>query len=196
MRRDGEQRFVFICNTERKTGRFTVPPVILSLKGRWKIEIMDPFTGTEKVIPSELSSCGHWTNINQRMDGCSSLLLRLSPGAPNPTLHHPLVLAEEYRRYAESQLKRVDMSTSNMLLLDYAGYKFEDDESWNSMEEVLRIDNIIQSRLGMPLKLEAYKQPLSISEEERKPVAKLELRFRFFSEVKIENAQLVMEEPE
>jgi hypothetical protein len=48
----------------------------------------------------------------------------------------------------------------------------------------------------MPLKLEAYKQPWSISEEGRKPVAKLELRFHFFSKVKIENAHLVMEEPE
>jgi hypothetical protein len=77
-------------------------------------------------------------------------------------------------------LKHVDMSESNVLLLDYADYKLEGDGNWNDMEEVLRIDNIIRSRLGMPLKLEAYPQQWSISEEERKPVAKLELRFRFF----------------
>jgi hypothetical protein len=67
------------------------------------------------------------------MDGCSSLLLRLSPGAPDPTLHPPLILTEEYRGYAEVQLKRMDMPESNVLLLDYADYKLEDDESWNSM---------------------------------------------------------------
>jgi hypothetical protein len=137
-------------------------------------------------------------NLWKRIDGCSSLLLQLSPGAPDPTLHPPLTPAEEYRRYAEGQLKCLDMSESNVLLLDYADYKLEDDENWNSMEEVLRIDNIVRSRLGMPLKLKAYnyKQPWSISEEERKPVAKLELHFSFFSKVKIENAHLVMEEPE
>jgi hypothetical protein len=43
------------------------------------------------------------------------------------------------------------MAEPNVLLLNYAEYKLETDESWNSMEEVLRIDNIVRSRLEIAL---------------------------------------------
>jgi hypothetical protein len=158
--------------------------------------MLDAFTGEEKAITAHLSSCGAWTNLYHRFDGCLSLLLRLSPGSPDSSLPAPLVLAEEYRRYSEVELKSLEMSEPNVPLLDYAEYKLATDESWNNMEEVLRIDNIVRSRLGFPLKLEAYKQPWSIPESDRKTVATLELCFQIFSEIDLEVAHLAMEDPE
>jgi len=108
----------------------------------------------------------------------------------------PLVLTEQYRRSNEVELKSVEMSEPNVLLLDYAEYKLETDESWSNTDEVLRIDNIVRTRLGMPLKLEAYKQPWSISQNERTAVTLLELRFHIISEMDIEDAHLAMEDPE
>lgn len=191
MRKDGEQKYVFVCNTERNTGRFTVPNVTVSLKGLWEVDLLDPFTGKEAGITSE--GCSGWTNVQHRFDSCSSLLLRLSPGSPNPNLSRPLALAEEYRRISELVLDRVELDEPNVMLLDYAEYRL-DDESWNSTEEVLRIDNITRSRLKMPLKLEAYKQPWAIPEKDRSPVANLELRFRFFSDIDVD-AELAVEDP-
>ena len=197
MRQDGPQRFVFICNTERKTGRFTVPTVMLSVKGLWETEMLDPFTGREIGLASTVSPCGHWTSIEYRFDGCSSLLLRLSPRSMNPSLDQPLSLARDYREDSDVILKSVDMSEPNILLLDYAEWRLKVDDSWHHMEEVLRIDNIVRRELGMPLKLEAYRQPWSIPEDKRKPVETLELRFRFFSEFDIvESMSLAMEDPE
>ncbi|KAE9378843.1 hypothetical protein N431DRAFT_477990 [Stipitochalara longipes BDJ] len=196
MRKDENHRFVFICNTERKTGRFTVSSTTISFKGQWQITMLDAFTGEEEAIPAQISPCGGWTNLHHRFDGCSSILLRLSAGLPDFTLPAPLVLAEEYRRSGEVELKSVEMSESNVLLLDYAEYKLETDENWGAMEEVLRIDNIVRTRLGMPLKLEAYKQPWSISQHERKTITRLELRFQILSEIELEVAHLAMEDPE
>jgi hypothetical protein len=101
MRQDKDQRDVFICNTERETGRFTVPSTTVSLKGRWQISMLDAFAGEEKAIPAHMSPCGTWTKLYHRFDGCLSLLLRRSPGSPESSLPAPLILAAEYRRHSE-----------------------------------------------------------------------------------------------
>jgi hypothetical protein len=196
MTQDKDYRYVFICNTERKIGRFTVSSTTISLKGKWQITILNAFTGDEKAIAAPISTCGQWTNFSHTFDRCSSLLLRLSPGSPDSTLPAPLVLTQEYRRCNELEQKSVEMSEPNVLLLDYAEYKLETDESWSAVEEVLQIDNIVRTRLGMPLKLEAYKQPWSISQHELKAVKVLELRFQIISEIDLEIAYLAMEDPE
>jgi hypothetical protein len=108
-------------------------------------------------------------------------------------MHYSVIMTEELKRDSELILNRVELDEPNVLLLDYAEYGLND-ESWNGAEEVLRIDNIIRSRLKMPLKLEAYKQPWSIPEKERNPLATLELCFRFFSKVEVD-AELSMEDP-
>jgi hypothetical protein len=93
--------------------------------GRRKIDILDPFTGIKKVMRSELSRCGQQTNIHHRRDGCSSLLLRLSPGCPNPSLHLPLILVEERNPVRSLELSfrfssEVELETAHLALEDPA----------------------------------------------------------------------------
>ena len=197
LREDGEQRYLFICNTERKTGPFTIPSTIVSVRGLWTVQMLDPFTGEERDLASDVSRDQQWTVLNHYFNGCSSLLLRLSPGRPRPDLFKPLVLADNYRAYEEVKLLNVKFSESNVLLLDYAEYKLNTESDWHAAEEILRIDNIVRKELGIPLKLEAYRQPWSIPNEKRKPLATLMLRFTFTSEYDIEEpTALALEDPQ
>ena len=43
----------------------------------------------------------------------------------------------------------VSLSEPNVLLLDHAAYRLNDEE-WQPAEEVLRIDNLLRQRLGVP----------------------------------------------
>jgi hypothetical protein len=90
------------------------------------------------------------------------------------------------------KLINVELSEPNVLLLDYAEFCWNDGP-WEEKEEILRIDNIMRGRLGIPLKLEAYRQPYSSLPESRKPRGTLKLLFAFDSEVDISNPRLALE---
>jgi len=89
------------------------------------------------------------------------------------------------------------LSEPNVLVLDYAEFKVDDDDSWNSQEEVLRLDNIVRRRLGLYEKGQRIKQPWAFSKIERKPVARLTLRFVVQSDFTIpESCKLALEDAE
>jgi hypothetical protein len=84
IRQDDEERFVFICNTDRNSAVNTT----VGSKGQWKVEKLDTFTGEEKVISSNTNN--GWTVFPYRFEGCGSLLLRLSPSSsPIPSYQVP-----------------------------------------------------------------------------------------------------------
>jgi hypothetical protein len=182
MRQDGDERFVFICNTDRKSPFATS----VQLKGLWKVRMLDTLTGEEKLVRA--SHKKKWTVFPYRFEGCASLLLRLLPYSnsgdscrsisyvPDPIVYH-----EDSEASSSITLEGIELSEPNALLLDYAEYRI-DDGSWSSStEEVLRIDNIIRQRLGLPLKGEAWKQPWAVLPSERAPKAFVSLRFSFES---------------
>jgi hypothetical protein len=86
----------------------------------------------------------------------------------------------------------VSLAEPNPLLLDVAEFKLDEGE-WEEQEEVLRIDNILRRRLGIPLKLDQLEQPW-VSKQSRKPHDhKLQLRFRFKSKIAVEGSLLAVE---
>jgi hypothetical protein len=86
----------------------------------------------------------------------------------------------------------VSLAEPNPLLLDVAEFKLDEGE-WEEQEEVLRIDNILRRRLGIPLKLDQLEQPW-VSKQSRKPHDhKLQLRFRFKSTIAVEGSLLGVE---
>jgi hypothetical protein len=194
MRQDGCERFVFICNTDRNLSVDTT----VYLKGIWEARALDTFTGQGRSVFS--STNDGWTTFPWRFEGCASLLLHLRP-TTNSVCRDLLcignsdfkLLEEKTSSTSEVKLENVELSELNVLMLDYAEYML-DDEDWNPITEVLRIDNIIRQRLGLPLKGSAWKQPWAVPLSERTSKAIVTFRFTFESAFTItEPTQLAIE---
>ena len=188
MREDGDERFVFICNTERMVPIQTT----VSLKGTWDVEVMDGFTGHESKL--ETAQVNSWTVFPFHFEGTASVMLHLKPGKYISGGQRQLPTSIAFgKSLGDVELKTVELSEPNVLLLDYAKYKLDDDEEWKSEEEVLRIENIVRAKLKLPLKLDNLAQPWTIAEKDRKPVASLKLQFSTNSNVEIRNSHLALE---
>jgi hypothetical protein len=191
LRQDGSGRYLFICNTSRST---TVD-ARLNVSGSWTLTILDTFSGEERGLES--TTVGDLTNFNYIFHGGSSLLLRLTARTVTSTAAPQAVIGDRYTELSSSiTLKSVELSEPNVLLLDFAEYKWDDDSVWQPSTEVLRIDNAIRSRLGLQLKLEAFKQPYCLEPHERQARGKLMLKFQFESDIEVPGACLALEDAE
>lgn len=169
--------------------------VRLTLNGAWSLTVLDTFNGDENKLFSTIVDSN--TIFNYKFHGGSSLLLRLNPG-PQIGPASPQVDINDSSTEVPSALtlKSVELSEPNVLLLDFARYKWEDEDEWHPSTEVLRIDNVIRSKLNLPLKLEAFKQPYSVEPHERRTQGKLTLKFDILSEADVPFVQLAMENAE
>ncbi|KAK1467649.1 glycoside hydrolase family 2 [Colletotrichum cuscutae] len=196
MRQDEDERFVFICNTDRNNPYDT----LVNIKGDWDVEVLDTFTGSTRHHKARYE--GGWTIFDHRFEGCASLLLRLYP-VPGEELsfvsiEEAVALTPAQHAPAEIKLEEVVLSEPNVLMLDYALYRIDDDP-WEDSErqEILKIDNEIRGRLRIPAKGSAWKQPWSVPQSERAAKVYVDLRFEFDSTVIIKTlAYLAMENPE
>lgn len=194
MRQDGDDRFVFVCNEDRKNGVRT----IVDLKGAWTVEKMDTFTGEISKLKTRVTA--NLTSFPYKFEGCASLLIRMSPLRSSQAVLLPQLappsLTTTIVKEQPVQLNRVVLNESNVLLLDYASYSF-DGEPWTPPVEILRIDNEIRARLHLPSKNAAFRQPWTLSPEQRKPTNKLSLWFTFYSELDLEReTRLAVEDPD
>lgn len=189
MRQDGDKRFVFICNRDRNSSFQTT----VQLKGVWDVEKMDTFSGEQIQMDSSVNK--GWTVFPYKFEGCASLLLRLSPSTSTAIrLFRPPVSGQYFNVASKIQLEGVQLSELNVLMLDYAEYKV-DDEDWSPRTEVLKIDNIIRRRFQLPLKGAQFKQPWAVPSSERAPRGQLTLRFTLHSEFTFtESSMLALED--
>jgi hypothetical protein len=207
MRQDDYERFIFICNTDRNLAIETT----VQLKGTWAVKTLDTFTGEEMLLDSYTSDgC---TTFPYKFEGCASLLLSLSPLAEALSRSLNSLKASDDISILENlesrlltfperlgsgqqstlNLESIELSENNVLMLDYAEYKI-DDEEWHSSTEVLKIDNLIRERLEFPLKGSEWKQPWTIPPSKRISKAKVTLRFTFESAFTVnEPTQLALE---
>jgi hypothetical protein len=189
MRQDDEEGFVFICNTDRNSAVDTT----LGLKGEWKVEKLNTFTGEDNVISSNTNN--GWTVFPYRFEGCCSLLLRLSPSSSSPISYQASTFSSQPLKSSSNILSNITLSEPNVLVLDYASYKL-DSEPYSQSTEVLRIDNVIRSRLRIPAKGSAWKQPWTVPASKRAPRTHVTLRFNFTSHFDIvEPTKLALEDP-
>ncbi|KAH7327321.1 hypothetical protein BKA65DRAFT_539946 [Rhexocercosporidium sp. MPI-PUGE-AT-0058] len=193
IREDGDERFVFICNTDRQNSVDTT----VSMKGSWRVEKLDTFTGEESVIESHQKH--GWTFFPHRFEGCASLLLRFFPSS-SPSLSSIISPTPEVKQSPmDLLLENISLSEPNVLMLDYASYKVStgNNRSFSPPTEVLRIDNQIRSQLKLPRKGMAWRQPWTIPASERKPLTEVTMRFEFESSFDISKpTMLALENPE
>jgi hypothetical protein len=191
MRQDGDERFVFICNRNRDA----IYSSTIILKGIWKVEKLDTFTGEQSVLDTCMKDS--WTMFNYEFEGTASLLIRLTPTtAPKCDLIRSVRTSTQVGPISISkvELEGVKLSEPNVLMLDYAEYKFND-EDWSPRTEVLKIDNILRRRLDLPLKGSQFKQPWAVPESDRTPKGRATLRFTVNTEFTFtESALLALED--
>ena len=73
----------------------------------------------------------------------------------------------------------VDLSEENVLVLDMPEYKLNDEE-WQAPDEILKIDDIIRNKIGLPLRQARGKQPWAQKiTSQSKVKASVNLRYKF-----------------
>jgi hypothetical protein len=183
MRADGEERYLFICNTDRVKPR----QCRVDIRGQWSITLLDTLSGISYSF--ETSRSGDWTRFNHVFDGCGSILLRLSPVTNIILL--PTFKSPAWRVSHELVDCTTSLSEPNVLLLDIASHCINDEVEWEAPEEILRIDNIAREKLGLRLKKDAFTQPWMTNKST--PTNTLSLQFSLQSSIDIKGARLALE---
>jgi len=185
IREDGVERFVFLCNTDRDRARSDCK---IALRGHWRVNQLDTLTGETRRLPTRLER--DQTVVNWNFAAHGHLLLQLVPGWDD--------LGESPHRAEWREVSRlsdpvpVTLSEPNVLLLDRAQYRLND-EPWAASTEVLRVDNLLRTRLGFPLKMDALAQPWTVTGRPA-PVHTVSLRLKIASRVRVEHPQLALED--
>lgn len=195
MREDGDAAWVFIANGRAVENMDLVLPddVEIKIKGMWKISVWDTDNGTKKQITAQYENgC---TVFYHRFYEEDSLLLRLEPLEEDECDKNALQEEIENAQVWESvslyqspvELVREE---PNVLVLDQPEYSFGGTEFYGS-EEILRIDNILRTRLKLPLRQAALAQPWTQINSET--AEKICLRYRVKCEDRLKNVKFAME---
>ena len=186
LRQDGESRWFFLSRGKHPhwTGRIVhldQPPRLLriELTGEYTVTVFDTMTGN--IEPACFEAKDGRTVVQARMYEQDSLLLRLDPvtarvGVPLERPRRP-IRCIDFKNGAEYAL-----GEANVMVLDMAQLS-RDGESYEPIEEILRIDKSMRRRLGFPMADGQDVQPWLIEEEkiEHYPY----LKFTFESELEI-----------
>ena len=189
MREDNDCKWLFICcskepdNKHIDNGR----DIQIILNGTFSPEIYNTENGEIKPIKTEYRE-GR-TIIRYRIFGYDSILLKLVDGKTDceKAQHIPSTSGEMLCEMCDYEL-----SEENILVLDMAQWKIDDDKDYFPKEEVLRLDNLIRNRLGMDERGGSVVQPWVLGELPKDHRATL--KFTFNSEIDYEGAILALED--
>lgn len=189
MRNDNGRRWLFVCHVNRKNNLLDKrEKYYIRVKGQWNPILYNTVTG--EITPVKGVDENGWTMIKQHIFAEDSVLLYLEPKAPEEVAEvaEPKVAAHKI-----DKLTGYTLEEPNVLLLDYAEYKFDDGE-WQEKKEILAIDNEFRQTLGLPRRQDHFVQPWTLGEVPADNTAYL--RFNFDSKVAVAGCKLAMERPE
>ena len=190
MRDDGDYRWLFIANAVYQNITDFAPPhkLIIKVKGKFAPKLYDTLTGEIKDIAYSVKY--GWTQLEYTAYVHDSILLRLEK-----TEEKELKLSESTKKvvmrtdyFREKVPYRRD--EPNVLLLDIAEYKVDNEKTFSPAEEMLRLDAIVRERANIPPK--DRKQPWVIKPEPTTHT--VTLRFTFNSEIELKGAKLAIED--
>ena len=207
LREDNEGKWLFICNAFNPVTKDVdpAPQLRFILNDEVRITEYDTMTGAIRPVPA--STANGQTTFERVFHMHDSLLLYLEKddGVVSGDESAEAAAVSETAGKAETvncfsgtpdvmlEDVPVTLEEPNMLLLDMAEYKVNDG-SWQSEEEILRIDSAARRMAGITPRLKEVPQPYVIEETTAKD--KLQLRFTFESEMEVAGALLAMEKPE
>ena len=185
IRVDGDRRYIFFCNTDRERARAATQ---IRITGEWRVTVLDTLNGTTSPLRSALQDGA--THVDWDFSPHGSLLLRLDPGWSADGVQPAARAWAEAGRLDDPV--SVTLSEPNVLLLDQAAYRLND-EDWQPIEEVLRIDTILRRRLEFPLRMDWVAQPWT--DPNPAPAADtLSLMFPVQAHVSVDEPSLALED--
>lgn len=207
VREVGEDRIVFLAKGKKVQNIGDTNPITyeISLKGEFEVTELVALTG-KQVDLLTLNQDGR-TIIEKKLYEEDSVLLYLKPKKEqnnriqiitdnvesNITKNRKAITTgSKYEAQTLSQITDYALSEPNVLMLDQAMFGL-DDENLRESEEVLRIDNILRTELGYPLKMDALAQPW-VDDLVETAVHTLTLRYVFNSEIEVREAKLALED--
>ena len=191
MRDDGDYRWLFIANAVyQKISDIANPKkLFIKIKGKFAPKLYDTVSGEIKDLGYSIKY--GWTHIEYTAFTHDSILLRLeNTEVKELNLSAPtknVIARTDYFR--EKVAYRRD--EPNVLLLDIAEYKLDNEKEFAAAEEILRLDAIVRERAKIPPK--DRKQPWVIKPEPTTHT--VTLRFTFNSEIDVKGAKLAIESP-
>ena len=187
LRQEGEARVLFLCHVrDEQPARPRTYRV--RIKGLWRVKRMNAIDGTIGEMGG-VQENGQ-TEILWPCGAQDSLLLRLLPGACAPAAPLPKA-PRSLLKFSETD--DFTLEEPNALLLDRCEYAL-DSESWQEMEDILRADNALRVRAGLPVRNGDQVQPWLIPEEKAEHTARL--RFHFYADQAFDGLRLAVEQPE
>jgi hypothetical protein len=199
MREIEDGRFVFLANGRQIVNEDLTTSELLTvtIPGVWKVTLYDTQNGSTNEIKADYSKGS--TVFKWRKYEADSLLFRLEKSNESdvktcsPEIVDAAKIADWER--VSTLVNAVDYSLSepNVLVLDMAEYRVNDGK-WQSVEELLRLDNKVRQELGMPIRHSRVGQPFAMPKGN--PEHKLELRFKIELETGLDELYLALEQPE
>lgn len=189
LRQDNDCKWLFICPSKEPDNKHIDDgrDIQIILNGTFSPEIYDTASGEIHPIKAEYTEGK--TIIRYHIFGYDSVLLKLTDGKTDysKSQYIPEKISEAPAISCEYEL-----SEENVLVLDMAEWKIDDDADYSPKEEVLRLDNLIRGRLGFVKRGGHVVQPWVL--ENRPKEHKVTLKFTFTSEIDYDGAILALED--
>ena len=189
LREDNDCRWLFICNSKEPGNKHVDygNDVQIIINGEYIPEIYNTANGEISPIAAQYRE--NKTIIKYTLYGYDSVLLRLTEGKTECTDEQYI---PEGAEEAFGGLFEYELSEDNILVLDMASWKLDDDEEFSAKEEILRLDNKVRERLSMPERGGHVVQPWVLGK--RPKDHKVTLRYTFDSEIDYKDAVLALED--
>lgn len=189
LRQDNNCKWLFVCCSKEPDNKHVDDgkDIQIILNGTFSPEIYDTASG--EIYPVKAEYIGGKTIVRYRIFGYDSILIRLTDGKSDCGKAQQI---PEKAGEVLCEMCDFELSEKNILLLDMAQWKLDDDSEYSPKEEVLRLDNKIRERLGLVKRGGKVVQPWVIGEQPKEH--KATLRFTFSSEIDYEGAILALED--
>ncbi len=189
LRRDNDCSWLFVCRSKEPDNKHYDGgrDIQIILNGTYSPEVYDTSDGEIRPVKAEYHNGK--TIIRYKLYGYDSLLLKLTAG--ESSCENTQFIPDEA---PETLCDAVNyhLSEDNILLLDMAQWKLDDDKSFSEKEEILRLDNKVRERLGIDERGGHVVQPWVLGNLPKDH--KVTLRFTFNSDIEYNGAVLALED--
>ncbi len=189
LRKDNDCSWLFVCCSKEPENKHTDGgrDIQIILNGIFSPEIYDTARG--EIYPVKAEYREGKTVIRYHIYGYDSILFRLTDKVSSCQQPQRLpVKAGE----GQGTMCDYELSEENVLVLDMAQWKIDDDTEYSPGQELLRLDNLIRERLGMEKRGGRVVQPWVLGKRPKNH--RVTLKFTFSSEIAYEGAVLALED--
>lgn len=189
LRSDCDCNWLFICRSKEPGNKHidTGKDIQIIINGSYAPEVYNTENG--EITPIKAEYANGKTVVRYKLYGYDSLLLKLTEGESACDNTQVLLSAAEETL---SEAVEYKLSEDNLLVLDMAQWKLDDDKHFNAKEEILRLDNKIRARLGIAERGGHVVQPWVLGDLPKDH--KVTLRFTFNSDIEYKGAILALED--